>query len=94
MITPTKFEQAKTDPTLVFERPGDVLNDTTLTREQKIDILRRWEYDERELSVAEEENMPNRNNGKRTGCLEEILRALRALNAEGRDPHSASTKQG
>ena len=42
------------DPTMVFKDPTDVIADENLSRDQKIEILRRWEYDARELEVAEE----------------------------------------
>ena len=44
------------DPTAVFRGPEDVLQRAELTRAQKIEILRRWEYDALELQFAEEEN--------------------------------------
>jgi len=50
-------EKALVDPALVFKTPEEVLADSELSREQKIKILRRWEYDVRELQVAEEEGM-------------------------------------
>ena len=56
MKPPIDIEKAKLNPSSVFKRPADVLK-TTFSREEKIDILRRWAYDEREMAVAEEENM-------------------------------------
>jgi hypothetical protein len=50
-------EKALLDPGLVFKTPDDVVISNELSREQKITILRRWEYDARELEVAEEEGM-------------------------------------
>lgn len=86
------LEQAKIDPARVFKRPSDVLHEKTLTREQKIDILQRWEYDERAISVAEEENMHGTNNNRHTHLLEDILKALQHLHAA--DHQSTSTKHG
>ncbi len=51
------IEQAMLDPTNAFASPEDVFNEQSLTRDQKVKILRRWEYDARELEVADEENM-------------------------------------
>ena len=48
-------KQATLDPTSVFKEPTDVGADETMSRDQKIEILHRWEYDARELEVAEEE---------------------------------------
>jgi hypothetical protein len=51
------IEKALLDPSAVFGEPEAVISDATLSREQKIEILRRWEYDSRLLQVAEEEGM-------------------------------------
>lgn len=82
-------QKALANPAAVFSSPAAVTQENSLSREQKIRILQQWEYDARELAVAEEENMaggpPNR--------LDEVLQALRSLAAEhgaGRSP----TKQG
>ena len=48
-------KQAMLDPTSVFKDPMDVVADENLSRDQKIEILHRWEYDARELEVAEDE---------------------------------------
>jgi hypothetical protein len=50
-------EKALLDHGLVFKTPDEVVNSDELSRELKIKILRRWEYDVRELEVAEEEGM-------------------------------------
>ena len=48
-------KKAMLDPTMVFKEPKEVVANDELTRDQKIEILRRWEYDARQLEVAEEE---------------------------------------
>jgi len=53
----TDFNQAIHDPSETYKTPQDVLKDDTLTKEQKIEILKQWAYDARLLAVAEEENM-------------------------------------
>ena len=83
-------EKALVDPALVFKTPEEVLADSELSREQKIKILRRWEYDVRELQVAEEEGME----GPQPVTLDVVLRALRALGAPADTERSAPTKQG
>ena len=56
------FDKALQDPGLTFKRPTEILQSKDLSREQKIKLLRQWEYDVREIQVAEEENMgPGRN---------------------------------
>lgn len=54
------LDQALLDPTSVFSRPEDVVREVDLSRLDKIRILKRWEYDARELEVADEENMGGR----------------------------------
>jgi hypothetical protein len=71
------IEQAMLDPTSVFSCPDDVLDEQSLTREQKVKILRQWEYDARQLEVAEDENMA----GGPSDLLDNILAALNELNA-------------
>jgi hypothetical protein len=83
-------EKALLDPSLVFKTPEEVLADNDLSREQKIKILQRWEYDVRELQVAEEEDMK----GPQPVTLDVVLRSLRALGAPADTERSAPTKQG
>ena len=84
------FEKAIQNPGSEFTCPEDVLNQQNITREQKIKILRRWEYDARELEVAEEENM----GGGPPSMLSDILAALHRLDSEIDTEHSPPTKQG
>ncbi|MGH7900897.1 MAG: hypothetical protein ACRENZ_04095 [Thermodesulfobacteriota bacterium] len=87
------LDKALLDPTSVFESPEEVLQSGELSREQKIDILRRWEYDARELEVAEEESMV----GSNSDILDQILRALLKLDELAeieRLERSRSSKQG
>lgn len=81
-----------TDPSSVFKHPDEVVGSGELSREQKIKILRRWEYDMRELQVADEEGM-TAPKPPAVG-LEIILAALRAMGAPADVEHSAPTKQG
>ena len=87
------FEQAKIDPASVYKRPFDILQDTSLTREEKIEILQRWAYDEREMAVAEEENM-QRSNTKQVVHLDEILEALLKLGVTKDQKPAPPTKHG
>jgi hypothetical protein len=73
------IEQALLDPTSVFGHPKDVLSHPELTREQKIEILRRWAYDAKELEVADEENMHHETRNE--DILDDILQALNELGA-------------
>lgn len=87
------IDKALLDPATVFESPDEVLKSEELSREQKISILRRWEYDARQLQVAEEENMIGTNGD----ILDQIMRALLQLDEKSeveRLERSSSSKQG
>lgn len=86
----TDLNRALLNPAAVFRSPAEVVAREDLSDQQKIEILRRWEYDERELQVAEEENMA----GGPSDMLDEILQALHELGAGVDTEHSPSTKQG
>ncbi len=86
----TDIEKAMLNPTAVFRTPEEVLLREDMSREQKIEVLRRWAYDARQLQVAEEENM----GGQQPDFLDEILCALQALDAWLDTEYSAPTKQG
>jgi len=84
------LERARRDPRAVFVTPERLVESPDLTREQKIELLRRWEYDEREISVAEEEGM-------RDGepmLLARIVSALEELTGGLDLEHTPPTKQG
>jgi hypothetical protein len=66
------YEKALLDPASAFTMPEQVVTSTELSREQKIEILHRWEYDARQLGVAEEENMLS--NSDQPDIRDEILR--------------------
>jgi hypothetical protein len=74
------LDHARLNPAAVFDTPGEVLQHVDVSREQKIDILRRWALDAHALQVAEDENMtaprptPSR--------LDVVLKALHDREAE------------
>ena len=71
--------------------PSDVVSDLELTRDQKIEILRRWEFDAHELEVAEEEEEA----GMRVlhpEMFDRIVKALHTLGAERDIEHTPPTK--
>jgi hypothetical protein len=70
-----ELEKALLDPSAVFDEPEEVLRREDLTREQKTLILRRWEYEARELEIAADEGM----RGETKDKLDRVLNALRAL---------------
>ena len=83
------LKKAMLDPTRVFSEPADVVANKELTRDQKIEILRRWEYDAHQLEVAEEEaGMAVR----RPEMFDQFIHALHALGADRDTEHTPPTK--
>lgn len=78
------------NPSENYAKPEDILHDESLTKKQKIELLRRWEYDARELEVAEEENMA----GGPLSQLSDVLKALHSLDTRNHTEHAPPTKQG
>lgn len=85
-------EKAKLCPGDIFKSPFSVVNCTELSRQEKIDILRSWAYEEREFQVADNENMPQLG-FERPNKLDEILRALAKLGVFS-DQNSSPTEEG
>jgi hypothetical protein len=84
------LERALLTPAEVFATPDEVVTHAGLTLAQKIEILRRWEYDAALEAVAVEEGMP----GDEDALLRRITLALEGL-ADGLDPDRTATgKQG
>jgi hypothetical protein len=83
------LKKAMLAPTMVFKDPKDVVANVELTRDQKIEILRRWEYDARQLEVAEEEaGMAVR----RPDMFDRVVQALHALDVKRDMEHTPPTK--
>ncbi len=55
----SRLERALAHPSAVYPTPESVLEDDTLSRDEKGKVLRRWEFDVAELAVATEEGMPH-----------------------------------
>ena len=86
---PVDIEDANFNPTSVFETPEAVLEHAEITLDEKIEILRRWEYDASENCVAVEEGMP----GGESDLLRRILLALDQLTGGVDVERVAPTKQ-
>jgi hypothetical protein len=71
----TKFEQALVNPASVFAKPNEVVFSSAFSRKQKIDMLRRWEYDARMLQLANQESEIDESEE----LLTEILESLHQL---------------
>jgi hypothetical protein len=86
---PIDLELAQLDPGSVFETPSDVIQCGALSRQQKIAILHRWQYDAAESAVALEEGMP----GREDDLQRQLLLALEELHAQTDAEHVGPTKQ-
>jgi hypothetical protein len=88
---PTKvdMDQALLDPGSVFATPEALLLHDGLSKQQKIEILHRWEYDASENCVAVEEGMPD----GESDLLRRILLALDRLTGGIDVEHVGPTKQ-
>jgi hypothetical protein len=90
-VNKDRVAKALLDPSSVFSTPMDVVEDKIVTAELKIEILRRWEYDAREMQVADEEGFPARP----PGCLlDAVITALHRMGTGTDIEHSPPTKQG
>ena len=90
MMDEHRLAKAILDPPSVFVTPQDVLTDEHLTTPQRIEILRRWEDDACEVSVAEDEGMPARNGE----VLKQRLQALQKRVGDIDPSDTPPTKQG
>jgi hypothetical protein len=85
-------EKALLDPAAIFKNPQQVIDANDLSRDQKIEVLRRWEYDVREIQVLDDESTTAKETHAVT--LDSVLNALRSLGAPIDVEHTAPTKQG
>lgn len=89
-ITPgIDLDKALLDPASMFDAPETVETHAGLSLAQRIEILRRWEYDAAEGAVATEEGMP----GNDGGVLHRVLCCLDRLTGGFDTERSAPTKQ-
>lgn len=87
---PMSVDIANLDPSAVFETPERLRESAELTKEEKVELLERWAYDDSEMSVAVEEGMPE---GRHRYFQQRILLALAALGAKVDLEHTGPTKQ-
>lgn len=69
------FKERLTDPSGAYGSPQEVLEDSELSKDQKIKLLEQWRYDQLELEVADQENMQ----GEKPNKLGEINSLLSEL---------------
>jgi hypothetical protein len=92
-----RFDDALTDVAKAYTHPEDIIGAEHLSHQQKVKLLKQWEFDLRENLVASEENMTNETTPE--GHSAEMLRGVRkALLSIGADDHknenAAPTKTG
>jgi hypothetical protein len=75
MYTAKDYDKALLNPAAIFKRPNDILDSDSLTSDQKMEVLKRWETDALLLSVAAEENM----GGGEPSRIEEVRHAIDVL---------------
>ncbi|KAB2918464.1 MAG: hypothetical protein F9K29_07800 [Hyphomicrobiaceae bacterium] len=93
MASPSSFAaEAVANPKRFYDRPGQVLLDRRLKRQEKLAILEAWELEARSLAVATEENM----SGGEPDMLSEVVQARIALGKDTPpdDGAAAPTKHG
>jgi len=81
------FEDKKLNPAGAYGHPDEVLSDQSLTRDQRIEILREWHYDALRLQDSAAENMT----GGEPDRLQSVTNALLKLGvspAAEADPHA------
>lgn len=69
------FDKLVVDVAEHFATPEALLAEESLTREQKLALLRQWEYDLHLMQVATEENMAG---DAPSGAIAEIIRQVHA----------------
>ena len=88
-MTSDRLERAMLEPDSVFNRPEDILDDARLTNDQKVEVLRRWQYQAAEEAVALEEGMLGEESDLLRRILVEIGKVAAPLDLE----HTSPTKQ-
>jgi hypothetical protein len=90
MFTAKDYDQALLTPQKIFDLPMEVVETDSLTIEQKLKVLKRWEADAYDLEVASDENMI----GGESSRLGEVRRAIHDLcEREGIDEKDCGSLQ-
>ena len=75
MFTAKDYDQALLTPQKIFELPMEVVETESLTTQQKLKVLKRWETDATDMEVASNENMT----GGESSRLGEVRKAIHDL---------------
>ncbi|MEN3976794.1 hypothetical protein [Emcibacter sp. SYSU 3D8] len=92
-MTTDTHEPVAGDVSERYAHPEDIIQDQSLTRDQKIGYLQEWEQDLRQLMVASEENMPGTVTGQPADSLKAVSEALEKLGADA-DKKDSPAKSG
>ncbi len=77
-----------------YAHPEEILRDQSLTKDQKIERLREWDQDLRQLMVASEENMPGTVSGQPAESLQAVTDALCKLGVSSDTKKESPAKTG
>ena len=94
------IERAKHDPSSQFNSPAEILQHNSISIDDKIAILKQWDYDTREQMVGEEESLGGSDNASDNNLgelLRDIRKALQSLDPsldEDDTGNGSPTKQG
>src|SRR5215813_8585256 len=97
MMNNARFEDALADVGKCFAQPNDIVGSEDLSHQQKVKLLKQWEFDLRENLVASEENMTSETTpeGHSAELLRGVRKALLAMGAaDHKDETAAPTKTG
>jgi hypothetical protein len=97
MMNNARFEDALVDVGKCFTNPNDILGAEDLSHQQKVKLLKQWEFDLRENLVASEENMTSEMTpeGHSAELLRGVRKALISMGAvDHKDETAAPMKQG
>lgn len=92
-MTEKTFEEKKINPAAAYAHPDDVLTDASLTREQKIEVLREWHYDATRLQESAGENMTGGEADRLHSVSNALLKAGVSPTAEA-DPKAPKPQSG
>ena len=89
------FDKLVADVSKHFASPEALLDSDDLTREQKLALLRQWEYDLHLMQVATEENMTSDGTpGTNAEKIRQVRAAAEKLGAEVGDSGTGTGKVG
>ena len=77
--TAKDYDRALIAPEQIFASPMDIVTTESMTAEQKLEVLRRWEANAKDLQVASEENMTGPAEITRLGEVKQAILRLQEM---------------